>query len=194
MDIQTMIDNYQDLQRSLGANGTPQNRLDSYQNPFGYDQMSKIANGQYSSRLNDLNRIYGNLGAQNRKSTGARLASQGITGGSVLNNAINQGQADINRNQTDAMSQLAQQKMAQDMGMMQQENAFQYDRANRAQQIDFQRIQEILQRYGALNNMYGGIQDRKFAVEQYNEQKPTWFDDVLALANTASNFIPKPGK
>jgi hypothetical protein len=167
-------DNY----RNLGVQ--QKNRFDNYQPQFSYDNMSGVLDKLYTQVQNDISRNYGNEMNSATRDTGARLRSQGVTGGSMFNNAISGAQNNVLGAKGDAYSNLYNNRQNANVGLMDRANQSQFQTTQAAQGVDFQNIANELARLGGLGGY--DINNRNTQMQENNQ--PGFWDDLLGLLNT----------
>lgn len=158
-------------------NFTVNNRFDNYHNPFGYNNAMSEFEKLYKTGISDINDNSMNDLAQANQGTVARLASQGITGGSILNNAITQNTTDAGRNRVSAISRLTQNRLSQGANLMQDENNNAFRANAMAQNVDQQNMGNRMNQFGMRMNNLQNLDDT------------TWLDDLLATINTGANIF-----
>ncbi len=115
-----------DSPRTAAAN-TLQSQINSPL-PFSYNDISsqlKQLLGQQTGQLNT--EAAADTTAANR-GTAARLASEGVTGGSILNNSIATNANNVNKNKYSALSSLLTNNTNQNVGAMNQSNTNQFEK------------------------------------------------------------------
>jgi hypothetical protein len=170
-----------------GANVTATNRFNNYQSPFDYKAKSNVLSDLYKGYQTDINREAASESANVARGTAARLGSQGLTGGSIFNNQIMSGQNQVDKNKFRSLSDLKSARLGLETGIMNQENQDKFNITGAAQNVDFQNIMNQLRKYGLIQSNFG-LEGQ--AVKGLSDD--TLFDDILALAETASKFMPKP--
>ena len=167
-----------------GMNPQVTNRFNGYQDPFSYGNEESAINQMYNQEQGDINRTAASDTANSNRGTASRLASQGITGGSVLNSAVNEGANNVSKNKYNALSNLKSTRLGLEPGLMENANNRQFAQTGAAQNVDFQNMNNLFQKYGMIAGNYG---QQGNAIN--NLQKTNWFDDVLGVANTAAKFV-----
>lgn len=159
-----------------GANTNVANRFSGYQDPYSVSDILTAYNKYYDQGIANL---AGN--AQNQISSGvqnntARLASQGITGGGMLNNSNNALVTGIGNNTTNALRQMQSEKAGGVPGILNQGNQNQFRTTQAAQNVDLANVGNLLAKYGVQGGAINGLKDT------------TWLDDALGIANTLANL------
>lgn len=96
--------------------------------PFGYNDISSQLKQILSKQTGQLNtEAAADTTAANR-GTAARLASEGVTGGSILNNSIATNANNVNKNKYSALSTLLTNNSNQNLGAMNQTNQNQFEK------------------------------------------------------------------
>jgi len=175
------------LKQIQGINPNVDNRFDKFQFPFDYNAEKKNLDELHNLGLSDINRISENAISDNSKNTAGRLASQGITGGSILDDSIKKGQKDIFKGKFNAIRDLQKNTEAQDIGLMNQENRNQFNLTGAAQDVDFRNMYELFRKYGLLGNT-----QRLSLGNLGNYSNSSGWDDffggITSLANLATPF------
>jgi len=173
-----------DLLRQIqGINPNTDNRFDKFQFPFDYSAKKKNLDELRKLGLEDINRTSENAIADNSKNTAGRLASEGITGGSIVDESIKRGQKDIFKGKFNAIRDLQKNTEAQDIGLMTQENRDKFGLTGAAQNVDFRNIFNLFRKYGLLGN----TQRLSLANLQNYSGSNTW-DDIFQGLNTGANI------
>lgn len=180
------------------ANTQVNNRFDNYSSPFNYQNTSAKLNDLYDLKLNDINKNFSSDVAKGTQDLSGRMASQGVTGGSILNEMLsgvrNNGaiRRDSNINNLDQIFTNA------DMNAMQMENQNMFQNTNAAQNVDFRNIMSELQKLGLRMNGVNSMNNYLSGWEQSDMQRdaqPGVLDDIFSgiggLASIAS--IPLTG-
>lgn len=161
------------------------NLFQGYQSPYsGKDQMSKL-DQIYGRGISDMNKGYAGQAQQAQQGAAQRLSSQGINKGSLYNNSVANAGQQAYATKPGAMAQLLNQQDSASINVM--NNANQQDFRNVAanQNVQSQNVGNKMNKYQMLAAALGlqggavGMQD-----------DTNWLDDSLAVANTASKFIP----
>ncbi len=178
------VRDYRDLLNNISAtNTTVGNRFNNYDMPFSYSDMSGVLDNLFNQQSGQLTRSAGNAVQRGQKDTASRLASQGITGGSVFNNQINKVTDATNQSFADALEQLGIGRLGQNAGLMQTANQNQFNVTHAAQGVDQQNFINMLQKYGLANSVTGGLSNARMQ----EDQAPSWLDDLMAGINTGAN-------
>jgi hypothetical protein len=133
------------------------NNLSNYKTPYSYADKINSLNKYYQSATNDLNTQANEDIALSNKNTAGRLASQGVTGGGLLNSAVASGANNITKNKFSALSQLKTAQAGQNASAMSESN-----------QDSLNEYMAALKKYGAIQGSIAGLND------------DTWLDDVLS--------------
>lgn len=137
--------------------------------PYGISEQRSALDALNEQGMQDINRNAQEdvFGAQ--RGMAARLASQGITGGSIANQALSQQTSPIYRSKYNALQGLKTARLGQEQGLMNEENQRKYGL--------------MAGKYNALASLLGG---RSQAAQGLDDT--TWFDDVLGSLTTAGNL------
>jgi hypothetical protein len=171
-----------------GLNVKTKNRFDNYDTPFGYDDISRILEALEKQGITDVNQIADQQIQQGQSDTAARMASQGVTGGSVLNTATNAVRNPVNTQRFRTVSDLKGQTQRGKMGAMDMENRNKFMTTSAGQNVDFANMDNLFKKFGLRSNIYGQQMQGASMLDP-----TTWFDDVLAVGNTVGGFVPLMG-
>lgn len=174
------------------------NRFDNYDTPFGYKETSNKLNDLYNLRLGDINKNFSQDVAKGTQDATGRMASQGITGGSVLNDMLSgiRNNGAIRRDSN--INNLNQIFTNADLNAMQTENQNQFQNTMAAQNTDFRNIANTLQklglRMGGTNAMSNYLNNWE-QMDMQQSQQPGFLEDLFSgiggIASLAS--IPLTG-
>lgn len=177
------------FQRELkGLDVNVKNRFDNYQTPFGYQDVAKILESLEKQGITDINQIADQQIQQGQQDTASRMASQGVTGGSVLNTATNAVRNPVNTNRFRTVNDLKGMTQRGKMGAMDMENRNKFMTTSAAQNIDLANMDSLFKKFGLRSNVYGQQMQGASMLDP-----TTWFDDALAIGNTVGNFLPWKG-
>ena len=141
------------------------NQGKSYQDPFGYAQQAGALNTLQNQQNLNINQMANQNVLNTTQNTTARLASQGITGGSIANQTIAQQNAPINRQRFNALEGLATGRLGQEQSLMNQEN------------------QGARTKMNMLQSILGGEANATQLLDN-----TTWLDDLLGGLNTVGGL------
>ncbi|MHB8842200.1 MAG: tail fiber domain-containing protein [Candidatus Aquicultor sp.] len=127
-----------------GINTTATNLFDNYEDPNSYEGMSAILDKINGDQSNAITRTAANTVQRGQRDTAARLASQGITGGSVFNNQINSVSDNINDNFAKTLENLDTERMKMEVPLMQTENDNKFRATSAQENIIMQNIMNAL--------------------------------------------------
>lgn len=167
-----------------GTNTQVKNRYDSLTMPFDYKKTSQEIAKLTDSALNKINRTADEDINVGQADTAASLASQGITGGSMLNNSVGKVRTGVNKNRFNSITDTLDTKSKMNMDAMGNENQFSLAKTAGATQVDIQNIASELQKLGILGNSYG-----QQGANIGNLDDDTLFDSILEILNTGSGFV-----
>ena len=177
-----MLDNL--YNQISGFNPNVGNRFAGYQSPFDYTRKRVNLDEIYNLGRQDIERSTAEAIADSSKGTVGRLNSQGITGGSVLDEAVKRGQKDIYKGKQNALQMLTSDKASKDIGLMNQENADRFAITSGAQKVDMENILNMFRKYGLLQ---GGLGAR-MSNQGFYSGSNTW-DDIFGGLNTVANLV-----
>ena len=158
------------------------NTWEGYKTPFDYNAMSGELDKSYQGSIDKINRTAEGQIQQGQGDTAARLASQGITGGSVLNSAVNSNRTNVNKGRFESLSDIATNRAGQNVNLMnlENQNKFNVNSANQGQYN--QAVRNLMGQYGLLGNA-SGMQTANLQ----NLDNTTAWDDIFAGLTAAGN-------
>lgn len=115
-----------------------------------------------------------------QKSVTAGGQSRGL-GGSILEDAVAKARAKESEGGTSAINKFLTNRLGQESNVMNQANQTQLALTGGAQGADFENIMNMFRKFGAQGGAISGLDDS------------TFLTDLLAVANTAGNFVPLLG-
>jgi len=187
-NLQTLLKGYY---RDIGNQDFQgKNTWEGYKTPFDYKGMSAETNKAYDLGESKINRTANSQIQTGQGDTAARMASQGITGGSVLNSQVNNVANDVNKNRFNSLSDITASRAGTNVNLMnlENQNKFGVNAANQ-NQINQQK-QQLMAKYGLLGNASGQMMGNIG-----NLDDTTLFDDIFSALNTLGGFVPLlPGK
>jgi hypothetical protein len=134
--------------------------------------------------IQDVNRTAEGQINAGQQDTAARMASQGITGGSVLNSQVGANRNNVNKSRFNAIQGLKSNNVNANLSAMGMENQNQFQNTNAAQGVDMNNLMAKFRKYGMVGDVYGQKQSNLG-----NLSDTTLLDDGLAILNTASGFL-----
>lgn len=160
------------------------NTWEGYKPSFDYKGMSAETNKAYDLGESKINRTANSAIQTGQGDTAARMASQGITGGSVLNSQVGKVANDVNKNRFNSLSDISASRAGTNVNLMnlENQNRFGINAANQ-NQINQQK-QQLMAKYGLLGNASGQMMGNIG-----NLDDTTTWDDIFAGINTAANVI-----
>ena len=168
------------MNTTLGnLNTSVTNRFDKMNPEFGYDAMSKKMNEAYGYGENAINTNANEDIASSNASTAARLASQGITGGSILNDSVSGNANNINKQRFSSLQDLFGKRAQSDVGIMDTANNNIFRNTQSAQNVDFGNMSNMFQKYGLQMGNIGNL------------DSTTGLDDAFGVLNTGANIGSK---
>lgn len=175
------------------------NRFDTYTPEFNASQMSSILDKIYNAKKggveNTLNRETNRRMAGARKGTTGRLLSQGITGGSLMNDTIQsaeEGVLDTGFNSlSDALTSLGVGRMQQELPIMTEANRMKFGTTQAAQNADLQDVINQMRKSGMIQSAVNDWEQ----MDLQRDAQPGFLDDLFSgiqsIASIAS--IPMTG-
>lgn len=149
------------------------NRFDKFKPQFGYSDQKANIDDLFNQNTSLINTSFNNAAAKAGNNTISRLASQGITSGSILNDAVDKSTNELNSGKFDALTKLGIAKAGQTGDLMTKTNEDQFRTTQAAQGIDVQNILNTLQKYGLLSNNAG---QQMANLQNYDDS--TWGDII----------------
>lgn len=143
--------------------------LDKFNYQFGTPEFTAALDAILQNQQGILEKQASSNKALAQSDAAARLASQGVLGGSLLNSQVTTAGNDINKQLANALQQLAQGRMGQQVGIMQQANQQGFNLANA-------KTSAIMQLLG---------QQAQIAA---NANPNTWLNDLFAGVNAAGTL------
>jgi hypothetical protein len=166
------------LKQHYGQIGNDQgfDAFNNYKTPFGFNEMSDVLNKTFDLNSESINRTADSGINKAQRDTAERLASQGNTGGSVLNTAVNASANPINISRFNTLQDLATSREGRNINLM--------DRANQNQfQNTSAKLQALLSKYGLLS---GNLGQQQGNISNLNDK--TFWDDLLSGLNAGANI------
>lgn len=167
-----------------GTNFQVDNPFKDYKTPFDYNSIANELERLYGISLNEVDRTANDAIGGVQKNTASRLASQGITGGSVLNSQVNAGTNEVNKSRLASKTALLKNKAGNNLSAMDMENRNKFQTTAAKGNFDLENMANLFRKFGLLSGNYGQQQGNLG-----NLDSTTWFDDILAVANTGAGFI-----
>ena len=163
---------------------TTKNLFTNYQSPFGADQQFGKIDDIYNRGISDMNKSLTSESYNAQKGAANRLAGQGINKGSLYNNTVaNAGQQAFNK-KPGMMSQILNQKDNASLGVMGNANNLDLRRLYGEQGANQQNVANRMNQQRLLAQALG-LQGNAVGMQD----DTNWFDDSLAVANTAANVF-----
>jgi hypothetical protein len=167
-----------------GTNSNAGNVFANYTPEFSEAQQSGQLDTIYNQGKQDLNQGTAASIAQSQSDAAERLASQGVTRGSLFNKGVTANNNSLYKNKLSALSNLTTNRAAQNIGLMNTANQNQFQVASANQGANQQNMQNLFNKYGLQQSTLDGQQSNLSNLNNDN-----WFDNTLALANTAAGFF-----
>ena len=164
-------------------NPNVENRFNDYQDQFNAGSFQSTLDRINQSALGAINRRTNEAVSRGQANTAARLASQGITGGSILNSGVQQAADSANEGGFEATQQQGANYLGRYYDMMNQLNANKFRNTSAAQGADQQNYSNLMAKYGLKSGAYGQQMSNLG-----NLSDKTWLDDTLGVVNTAANL------
>jgi hypothetical protein len=157
------------------ANFNVDNRFNNYKSPYSIGDMRTSLDNVLNGQKSIINQQAQTDIADLQKGAASRMASQGITGGSLYNNTLNQAANSVNKQRYSALQQLGVSRLGQETGLMQDANQDQFRNTMAGQDIDLQNIRNRMSQYGMRSQAIAGMDDT------------TAWDDMFAGLNAVAN-------
>lgn len=161
------------------------NTWEKYETPFDYKGMKSETDKAYDIGESKINRGANSAIQTGQQDTAARMASQGITGGSVLNAGTSAVANDVNKSRFNSLQDILSSRAGTNVNLMnlENQNKFGVNSANQAQ-IN-QRKQQLMAKYGLLGNASGQMMGNIG-----NLDDTTLWNDIFSGLNAVSGFVP----
>jgi len=175
-----------------GIDTQARNRFDTYKPSFNIESMrgalDKLYDTQRENIAGTFNRDTNKRMAQARKGMGSRLLSQGITGGSMMNDMISGAEEDVIESGyeglSNALASLGIGRMSQELPLMQYGNEFDFRTTQAAQNVDLQNIINQMRKMGMLQ---GAVNDWE-EMDMARDAQPGFLDDLFAGIGAAADI------
>lgn len=158
------------------------NRFNNYKPQYSIDDLLASTSKNFTSAEDLLKRNAATDSQNIASDTVARLASQGVTKGSIVGDSINKGQDQVRSRLYDALVKTEIEKNSALTGLKERGNAFNLDVDKLAQGYDPNSIDNIYRQAGIKGNILGLNQ-----ANIGNMDDTTWLDDVFAGLNAGAN-------
>jgi len=168
---------------------TIENRFDNYEDEFSYEDQSSFLDEIFGNYEGEINRSAKEDIADFGKGTTSRLASQGITGGSPLNEIISGGTTEINKNKLNALGQLKTSKAKGKLGLMGNANDRKFATTGAASNVDMQNFFNELKQLGLLSD----IDFKNQYLQMQKDQAPGFLEDLFSGIGDIAGLIPGIG-
>jgi len=182
-DLQTLLQGYYKDIGNQDFQG--KNTWEGYKPPFDYKGMSAETNKAYDIGETKINRGADSAIKTGQQDTAARMASQGITGGSVLNSQTNSVANNVNKSRFNSLQDITASRAGTNVNLMNLENQNKFG-VNSANQAPInQQKQQLMAKYGLLGNASG-----QMMANTQNLSDETFWDDIFSGLNAVSGFVP----
>jgi hypothetical protein len=161
------------------------NAWSGYKTPFGYKEMSTETDKIYNIGKNKINQDADSAIQTGQQDTAARMASQGITGGSVLNSQTGNVATGVNKSRFNSLQDLLARKAGTSVDLMGEENKNKFMVNNQNQDQLNRQMQQLFAKFGLLGNAAG-----QMSSNTQNLSDETFWDDVFSGLNAVSGFVP----
>lgn len=161
------------------------NTWEGYKTPYDYKSMSAETNKAYDIGENKINRGADSAIKMGQQDTAARMASQGITGGSVLNSQTNSVANDVNKSRFNSLQDIISSRAGTNVNLMNIENQNKFGVNSAYQNQINQQKQQLMAKYGLLGNASGQMMGNIG-----NLDDTTFWDDIFSGLNAAGGFVP----
>jgi hypothetical protein len=166
------------------ADQTSDNLFSDYDNPYNFESIKGLVDQQYTDAAGRLNRETEEDIATQTRGAAARAASQGITGGSILNNSMNQIGYNLNKKKYNALADLDISKTGQLAELQKYFNAlnFQKTAAEQAQENAI---------YGQKLSGANALGDYSLNMENFKmmeANQPSTLEDIMAGVKDAAQI------
>lgn len=139
-----------------GLNTTGTNLFDNYNDPYDYTKMKEILDKIGVDTSNMMRRSAADTIQRGQKDTAARLASEGITGGSVFNNQVNKVVDTVGSDLTDQLEKLGIDLSKENIPLMQTANENKFRSTQAQQNVIMQNIMNAMNKLNSQGNYLSG--------------------------------------
>ncbi len=154
------------------------NRFNNYSDPFNYENISDQLNQIFSGQEDVINRDTNEAIASQQGEAASRLASRGITGGSVVEDTMSGIAGNVNKSKMNALGTLGIGKASAIGDLMKYINQKKLATTEAASNVDFGNKRNVLgglqTSYGQQQNLLGGLDDT------------TAWDDIFSVIKTGA--------
>lgn len=152
--------------------------FDNYQPKFGMEEFRTAADSVFDKNVTNVNRLTRTNTADATSRSAQSLASRGITGGSIVDEARERIETGISGKGADAIENLGIARSGMETDFMDKFNKLDFAGKKTA-------MQALMQKYGIKSGALGGQGSMLGGFDD-----DTLFDDILAVGNTAAQFVP----
>lgn len=164
-------------------NSSVENRFDNYEDPFSYDDQKAFMDEIYGGYEDQINKQAASDTADLQQGSAARMASRGITGGSIVDDTMSGIGTDVAKSKYNALSNLKTGKAKGLLGLMDMTNKSKLATTGMASNVDFQNFANELQKLGLLSD----LSFKQQYLDLQKEQSPGWLEDIMSgLGDIAS--------
>lgn len=165
------------------------NLISGYENPFGYEDMKTNLDSIYGGYEDKLNRNVASDIATQQGGAASRMASRGITGGSIVDDTLGGIASGINEKKYNALSDLGIGKAGQTMDLQKlfDQLGFQQLLANQNQENTI--FGQNANKTGMLANYLSDWE----AADLAQQNQPGFLEDLLSGIGDISSLIPGIG-
>ena len=154
-----------------------------YQTPFNYDKMGGVLDKVTDANIGKVNRMSDMNIQSGQQDAAARLASQGITGGSIGTNVNEQIRTGVNKDRFNTVSDIMTDRTSKDINLMDLENRNKFNVNNQNQGQLNQETFNLFRKFGLLGSG-AGLQMGNLQ----NLDDTTGWDDLFAGLNAVGNL------
>lgn len=154
------------------------NPFTNYSDAFNYSDSSKKMNEIFGSQEKSINQQASNDIAESQADAAARMASRGITGGSIVDNTVSGIATNIGKNRNNVLSQLRTNQAQSEANLMDTFNRNKFASTQAGANIDINNnrnvLSSLLSSYGLSQNLLNAFDDT------------TAVDDILGIVKTGA--------
>ena len=168
---------------------TIKNRFDNYEDPFSYEDQKAFMDQIFGGYEDQINKQAAEDTADLQHVTASRMASRGITGGSIVDDTMSGIGTDVAKSKYNALSNLKTGKAKGLLGLMDTANKSKFATTGMASNVDFQNFANELQKLGLLSD----INFKQQYLDLQKENQPGWLEDLFSGISDIASLIPGLG-
>jgi hypothetical protein len=162
------------------------NRFDKYKSPYTYEDMKTFLDQIYGTYENQINQQASDATADLTGDATQRMASRGITGGSVVEDTLSGIGSKVNKNKLNVLSNLGASKAGQNLNLMDLFNTRDFATQKAATDVDLSNVGNQLSQAQAIASAY--LQNRGMDIQE--ESQPGFLEDLFSGIGDFASLIP----